>query len=320
MAHLVSTDIEGVPEFANKVSGIILADTSSYLILSKDIDNINGRIHVPDENNGRISGSGKLIFKNGVFELSDKDISITGTYNPATNKIVLENGDSLIFPSGDAPDKEIYITTSAHARISGSPNLLKPITLQDSTSSTHLNLQTRLGQTLNLKGGKVILDGVDLWGLSDNQQSALRGKALGFIFQFPSLLPALTTLDNVRLPRTFLSAGDGSDDDGLDRAAALLKSVGLSDKARAYPRQLSAGQQQRVVIARALMNDPKVLLADEPTSNLDEQTEREIMDLFREIHAQRQLTVVVVTHTTQLISYGTRAIEMANGQIINGRN
>ena len=186
-----------------------------------------------------------------------------------------------------------------------------------SGKTTLLNLAAGLTKPTS---GKVILDGVDLWGLSDNQQSALRGKALGFIFQFPSLLPALTTLDNVRLPRTFLSAGDGSDDDGLDRAAALLKSVGLSDKARAYPRQLSAGQQQRVVIARALMNDPKVLLADEPTSNLDEQTEREIMDLFREIHAQRQLTVVMVTHTTQLISYGTRAIEMANGQIITGRN
>ncbi|HZY41687.1 MAG TPA: ABC transporter ATP-binding protein [Anaerolineae bacterium] len=186
-----------------------------------------------------------------------------------------------------------------------------------SGKTTLLNLAAGLTKPTS---GKVILDGIDLWGLSDNQQSALRGKSLGFIFQFPSLLPALTTLDNVLLPRTFRSDDGDPDDEGADRAAALLKSVGLSDKAKAYPRQLSAGQQQRVVIARALMNDPKVLLADEPTSNLDEQTEREIMDLFREIHAQRQLTVVMVTHTTQLISYGTRAIEMANGQIVNGRN
>ena len=185
-----------------------------------------------------------------------------------------------------------------------------------SGKTTLLNLAAGLTRPTS---GKVILDGVDLWGLSDDQQSALRGKSLGFIFQFPSLLPSLTTLDNVRLPLTFRS-DDARDNDGTDRAAALLKSVGLSDKAKAYPRQLSAGQQQRVVIARALMNDPKVLLADEPTSNLDEQTEREIMDLFHEIHTERQLTVVMVTHTTQLISYGTRAIEMANGQIINGRN
>ena len=186
-----------------------------------------------------------------------------------------------------------------------------------SGKTTLLNLAAGLTRPTS---GKVILDGVDLWGLSDDQQSALRGKSLGFIFQFPSLLPSLTTLDNVRLPLTFRAADGARDNDGTDRAAALLKSVGLSDKAKAYPRQLSAGQQQRVVIARALMNDPKVLLADEPTSNLDEQTEREIMDLFHEIHTERQLTVVMVTHTTQLISYGTRAIEMANGQIINGRN
>ena len=89
----------------------------------------------------------------------------------------------------------------------------------------------------------------------------------------------------------------------------------MGDKLSAYPRQLSAGQQQRVVIARALFNQPEVLLADEPTSNLDEQTEREIMDLFAEIHATTRVTVVMVTHTNQLVSYGTHAIEMAGGVI-----
>jgi len=93
--------------------------------------------------------------------------------------------------------------------------------------------------------------------------------------------------------------------------------VGLSDKLSVYPRQLSAGQQQRVVIARALIRQPQVLLADEPTSNLDEQTEREIMDLFRDIHARTGVTIVMVTHTTQLVVYGTRAIEMAGGVIRN---
>ncbi len=169
IAHLVSIDIKCVPEFGSRTSSIEFSDTSSYFILRKDIDNINGRIYVPDENNARISG-GKLHFKNGIFSLADKDIAITGTYNPTTKRIILENGDSLIFPSGDAPDKEIYITTSAHAVISGSPNLLKPITLQDSTSSAHFNLQTRLGQTLNLNGGKVILDG-DLAFTADSQIS-----------------------------------------------------------------------------------------------------------------------------------------------------
>jgi ABC-type lipoprotein export system ATPase subunit len=92
----------------------------------------------------------------------------------------------------------------------------------------------------------------------------------------------------------------------------------LIDKLAAYPRQLSAGQQQRVVIARALMNQPLVLLADEPTSNLDEKTELEIMELFHDLHSSMGITIVMVTHMRQLVSYGTRAVEMANGHIING--
>ena len=103
-----------------------------------------------------------------------------------------------------------------------------------------------------------------------------------------------------------------------DRAIQLLQKVGLEDKLEAYPRQLSAGQQQRVVIARALMNQPQLLLADEPTSNLDEKTELEIMDLFRELHASMGITIMMVTHTRLLVSYGTRAVEMANGEIVNG--
>lgn len=183
-----------------------------------------------------------------------------------------------------------------------------------SGKTTLLNLAAGLTTPTS---GAVRHDGVDLWSLPDDRQSQLRARSIGFIFQFPSLLPSLTTLENVMLPMIF--CGDrGEAEGGADRAVELLKSVGLGDKLKAYPRQLSAGQQQRVVIARALINDPVMLLADEPTSNLDEQTEREIMELFRQIHAQRQLTIVMVTHTKQLITYGTRAIEMANGQIVNG--
>ncbi len=97
---------------------------------------------------------------------------------------------------------------------------------------------------------------------------------------------------------------------------SLLQKVGLADKVMAYPRQLSAGQQQRVVIARSLINQPQVLLADEPTSNLDEKTEIEIMDLFRDLHYNLGLTILLVTHTRQLISSGMRSVEMAEGQIV----
>ncbi len=182
-----------------------------------------------------------------------------------------------------------------------------------SGKTTLLNLAAGLTQPT---GGKVLIDGTNLWDLSDQQQSFLRSQRIGFVFQFPSLLPTLTVLENVILPTVFGSRPEAAQ--VHEQAMGLLQKVGLGDKLAAYPRQLSAGQQQRVVIARALMNQPLMLLADEPTSNLDEKTELEIMDLFHDLHASMGITIVMVTHMRQLVSYGTRAVEMANGQIVNG--
>lgn len=181
-----------------------------------------------------------------------------------------------------------------------------------SGKTTLLNLAAGLTRPTS---GRVMLDGIDIWNLSDSKQSLLRSQKLGFVFQFPSLLPALTIYDNVLLPALFLP--NGSSLNKGQRAVDLLNQVGLGDKLAVFPRQLSAGQQQRVVIARALMNQPEILLADEPTSNLDEQTEMEIMALFGDLHASLGITIMMVTHTHQLLSFGTRAIEMANGQIIS---
>jgi ABC-type lipoprotein export system ATPase subunit len=182
-----------------------------------------------------------------------------------------------------------------------------------SGKTTLLNLAAGLTQPTS---GKVLIAGTNLWDLTDGQQSFLRSQRIGFVFQFPSLLPTLTVLENVILPTVFASRQEAAQ--VQDRATGLLQKVGLVDKLAAYPRQLSAGQQQRVVIARALMNQPLMLLADEPTSNLDEKTELEIMDLFHDLHASMGLTIVMVTHMRQLVAYGTRAVEMANGQIVNG--
>jgi ABC-type lipoprotein export system ATPase subunit len=182
-----------------------------------------------------------------------------------------------------------------------------------SGKTTLLNLAAGLTQPTS---GKVLIDGTNLWDLTDQQQSFLRSQRIGFVFQFPSLLPTLTVMENVILPTVFGSKHEAAQ--MRDRATELLQKVGLSDKLAAYPRQLSAGQQQRVVIARALMNQPLMLLADEPTSNLDEKTELEIMALFHDLHASMGITIVMVTHMRQLVSYGTRAVEMANGQIVNG--
>ncbi len=164
--------------------------------------------------------------------------------------------------------------------------------------------------------GTIWFDQVDLWALPDRKQSLLRNQKLGFIFQFPSLLPSLTTLENVTLPTIFNH--NHAKNATPPRAVELLETLGLADKLTALPRQLSAGQQQRVVIARALLNNPEILLADEPTSDLDEQTELEIMELFHQIHSRNGITIVLVTHSTELVRYGTRAIKMAGGEILNG--
>ncbi|MHB9002938.1 MAG: ABC transporter ATP-binding protein [Coriobacteriia bacterium] len=161
--------------------------------------------------------------------------------------------------------------------------------------------------------GRVWLQGRDLWGLTDAGRSQLRNDIIGFVFQFPSLMPMLTVLENIMLPRAFGASVSVS---GLEaRARELLTLVGISEKEHAYPRQLSAGQQQRVVLARSLINAPRVIFADEPTSNLDECTEGEMLGLFQNVHESREVTIVMVTHAAALLPHGTRAIEMAAGRI-----
>lgn len=180
-----------------------------------------------------------------------------------------------------------------------------------SGKTTLLNLVAGLTRPTS---GKVLLDDVEVWSLPDKEQSLLRNQKIGFVFQFPSLLPTLTSFENVVLPTMF---GEKQDEGHVhERASYLLDQVGLTDKLHSFPRQLSGGQQQRVVIARALMNEPQLLLADEPTSDLDEMTEQEIMALFRDIHTETGVTVLLVTHSADLGRYGTRSIQMASGEIL----
>lgn len=180
-----------------------------------------------------------------------------------------------------------------------------------SGKTTLLNLVAGLARPTQ---GQVMIDGVDLWSLSDAEQSLLRNRMMGFVFQFTSLLSSLTVLENVTLP-TILSGTPNKQETGM-RARRLLDQVGLADKLSAYPRHLSAGQQQRVVLARALINQPQLLLADEPTSNLDEQTEHEIIALIQEIHRTSGITVLLVTHSGQLVPRGTRTLHMSAGSIV----
>jgi ABC-type lipoprotein export system ATPase subunit len=180
-----------------------------------------------------------------------------------------------------------------------------------SGKTTLLNLIAGLSRPTS---GRVSFQGKDWWKLADRSRSLERARKVGFIFQFPSLLPSLNSLENVALPMMFDPRQDWKS--SYARARQLLQSLEVGDKAAAYPRQLSAGQQQRVVIARALFHRPELLLADEPTSDLDEQTECEIMELLKQIHATTATTIVLVTHSSQLVRYGTQSLKMANGQIV----
>lgn len=178
--------------------------------------------------------------------------------------------------------------------------------------TTLLNLISGL---TNPTTGQVLLDQIEVWKLPDLEQSLMRNKKIGFVFQFPSLMPSLTALENVILPTIVERNNDQAS--VRERAENLLAEVSLADKLDSYPRQLSAGQQQRVVVARSLINQPELLLADEPTSNLDEQTEQEIMALIRQIHQQRGITILLVTHTTELVPFGTHSLRMAGGNIVS---
>jgi len=161
--------------------------------------------------------------------------------------------------------------------------------------------------------GQVFIDGVDIWTLQDEEISCLRNLRLGFIFQVPSLIPTLNVLDNVVVPTMF--APKETQVDAYPRARQALEAVGLSQRMEAFPHHLSAGEEKRVVIARAIINNPPVLLADEPTANLDELTEREIMALIQKIH-DGGTTIALVTHHPTLIDYGTKHLKMSDGRFI----
>jgi ABC-type lipoprotein export system ATPase subunit len=161
--------------------------------------------------------------------------------------------------------------------------------------------------------GKILVKDADIWGLSDRELSLLRARTFGFVFQFPSLIPSLNVLENTALPTSFGTRLPK--DAARRRAAELLNKLGLGRRLEVLPKQLSAGEQKRVVLARALMNGPELLLADEPTSDLDELTERDIMAVIQELHSSGT-TILMVTHSAELIPYADRALKMEDGNLV----
>jgi putative ABC transport system ATP-binding protein len=178
-----------------------------------------------------------------------------------------------------------------------------------SGKSTLLNM---IGALDRPTSGRVVINGVDVFSLSDSELATMRNHLIGFIFQSYNLINRTTVLKNVELP-AILSDMEGSKRD--QRAMKILDVLGISDKARFKPVNLSGGQQQRVAIARALMNDPAIILADEPTGNLDTKTGQEVFDLLKILSSKFRRTIVMVTHNAELAEATDRAIFIRDGMV-----
>ena len=161
--------------------------------------------------------------------------------------------------------------------------------------------------------GKISLCGEDIGSIKDKKLSDLRLKNIGFVFQFYNLVMNLTVEDNILLPQTMNGKTKSSLKKELDE---ILEITGLTEKRKAMPATLSGGQQQRVAIARAVMGNPKIILADEPTGNLDSKSSQEVMELFSKLNKEKGLTILQVTHSEQCASYGTRIVRLENGKTI----
>ena len=166
--------------------------------------------------------------------------------------------------------------------------------------------------------GQYLLDGQDVSKMSKDALAAVRNKKIGFVFQGFNLLSRTSALDNVELP--LLYGGNGlKTSDRHKRATEMLALVGLGDRTDHHPNQLSGGQQQRVAIARALINNPSILLADEPTGNLDTRTSIEVLGIFQRLNQERGITVVLITHEMDIAEYGTRTVTFRDGQVVADR-
>ena len=181
-----------------------------------------------------------------------------------------------------------------------------------SGKSTFLNIVAGL---LSADNGTLLLDGTNYLELNDEEKSKFRNKNIGFIPQSPALLGYLNILENIRLPYDMYE----KDGDSEGKARYFLNELGLEHLAKSYPKELSGGELRRIIIARALMTDPKILIADEPTSDLDIEATKEVMDLLKKIN-EKGTTVLIVTHELDTLKYGKKVYTMSEGVLTEGRN
>jgi putative ABC transport system ATP-binding protein/macrolide transport system ATP-binding/permease protein/lipoprotein-releasing system ATP-binding protein len=187
------------------------------------------------------------------------------------------------------------------------------ISIVGRSGSGKSTLMAMLGALTRPTEGRLLLDGTDVWALAETQRATFRARQIGFVFQFPSLLSNLTAADNVAVPA--LLGRTMAAEDAYARARDLLARVGLADRLDAYPGSMSGGEQRRIAVARALINAPPLLLADEPTSDLDEDTESDIIDLLEHLQRTESFGFVLVTHDLELAKRAERSFEMRQGTL-----
>lgn len=177
------------------------------------------------------------------------------------------------------------------------------------SGSGKTTLLSLIGGLTKPDAGQVLIDDINIWSMNDSALSMFRNKKISFIYQFASIIPTLTALENIMLPTAF---GEYTGDI-RGHAEELLSLVGLREKSGAYPAHLSGGQQRRIAIARAFINSPEIILADEPTGDLDEETEDEIIRLFQDMSEKKEMTFLIVTHNKDIAARARRHLSMSNG-------
>jgi putative ABC transport system ATP-binding protein len=191
------------------------------------------------------------------------------------------------------------------------------VALMGASGSGKSTLMNLLGCLDRHTSGEYWLDGREISKLTINERARVRSRLIGFVFQSFNLLARTTALENVMMPLTYAHQTI-PEREMKQRAAALLEKVGLADRAHHQPSQLSGGQQQRVAIARSLINQPRILLADEPTGNLDSQTSKEILEMFQQLNRTDGITIILVTHDSMVAGHAQRVIHIRDGLISNG--
>jgi ABC-type lipoprotein export system ATPase subunit len=179
------------------------------------------------------------------------------------------------------------------------------------SGSGKTTLLSLIGGLTKPASGSVLIEDRSIWAMTDDELSEFRNRKMNFIYQFSSLVPTLTALENIMLPTAFGSFTE----DIVGYARELLGIVGLKEKENSYPAHLSGGQQRRIAIARAFINKPDIVLADEPTGDLDEETENEIINLFNRMNKEAGTTFVIVTHNKEIAALTSHQLKMANGVV-----